>query len=242
MSGRWCFYAVGLGKDACTKLFEHIEDAVPLGRIAHLLRAGVDTQLGPQGYFFLNGLFGYGRCAGEVFVRRIGTRSDQPPFDLTRPIVLVEAFFHAGQGRVEIGGEGAVEMRLQLVEVDFDELVVKSLGLVINFRVGTQILTDFIGKLGYFLTPRSFEIALHRIVIGKVGGGSSHFGAHVADGALAGSRNRLRTLAKVLDDGPRTALYGQNTRYFQDDIFWSSPVLKSSLWESVPIIIPPGKA
>ena len=82
------------------------------------------------------------RChAGDVLVRRVRARPDQGRADLEWPAVLARLGADAvGADAVgAIGGVGAVDHRLELVEVDLDQLVVE--GVVIGPKISAATLS-----------------------------------------------------------------------------------------------------
>ena len=69
-------------------------------------------------------LFSDGCCAAHIFIGRVCARSDETEFDLDGPVVLCGSLADLRGQMVEVRGEGAVDARLEGVEVNVDVLVV----------------------------------------------------------------------------------------------------------------------
>jgi len=66
-----------------------------------------------------------------------------------------------------------------------------------NFHYYLSVLLGFLGDL---FSSRCLEVVCHPRVEGEDGGRGSDLGAHVADGAHAGARDRVNSLAVVFDN------------------------------------------
>ena len=103
---------------------EHLHEAVALDRCADLLRprghCEWDFGLDPR----LQRLLRHAGRPHHVFVRAVGAGADEPRLELARPAVLPHVLCELRQGVREVRREGAVDVRLQLAEVDLDQLVV----------------------------------------------------------------------------------------------------------------------
>lgn len=69
------------------------------------------------------------------FVGAVCAGSNQADLEVFRPVVGLDSLAELGDGGGQIGGEGTVDVRLELGKVDFDKLVV----------LGALILTQFLG-------------------------------------------------------------------------------------------------
>lgn len=87
----------------------------------------------------LEGLLGEGGRAGHVLIRRVGAGANETGAELVRPALLGEGLLELGaHGVGPVGGEGPVDVRLELREVDDDVLVVLAPG--VGAKVGLEAL------------------------------------------------------------------------------------------------------
>ena len=194
------------------------EQAIALDRRPRLFGAGGDQQIGLHLQAPRRCLAG-DRCgAGDVFVRAVGATADQRRGDLERPVVGPGLGADGGTDAVgAVGGVRAVDQRLQLVEVDLDQLVVE------RTVVGSQIVGDLVGGVGDGLAPRRLQVHRHVVVVAEQAAGGADLGAHVADGGLAGGRDAVGAGSEVLDDRSGAALDGQHPGDLEDDVFRRRP-------------------
>lgn len=100
----------------------------------------------------LHGVLDDAGAPAHVFVRAVGARSDEADLDVHRPLVLLGRVSQPVDGVGKVGGEGAVDVGLKLVEVDLDDLVVFAAGVGGQefFGVGAGLVRNFItaGSLG----------------------------------------------------------------------------------------------
>lgn len=61
----------------------------------------------------------------HVFVGAVGARSNQSNFDFQRPTVLLGVLPQLADGAGQIRSERSVNVRLQCVQIDFDNLIVR---------------------------------------------------------------------------------------------------------------------
>src|SRR5262249_35292212 len=160
---------------------------------------------------------GGGRGGGDVLVGGVGTGADERGGHLHRYVVLAGPLAHLAHLVGEIGRVGAVDERLQLVEVDLDEAVGD--GVV----VGPQGLGDRVGGGGDGFAAGGLGGGRH---VGVVRGGrasGADLRAHVADRGLARGRDGVGSRAVVLDDGARAARHRQHLGHLQDDVLRRRP-------------------
>ena len=183
-----------------------------------MLGPGSDQQIGLHPEPSRCGLAGDRGGPGDVFVGAVGATADERRGDLERPVV--GSGFCADR-RTDaigpIGGVRAVDERLQLVEVDLDQLVVE------RAVVGTQICGDGVGGVGDGLTPRRLEVHRHVLVVSEQAARGADLGTHVADRRFAGRRDAVGARAEVLDDGTRASLHRQHAGDLEDDVFRRRP-------------------
>jgi hypothetical protein len=124
-------------------------------------RLGLDT--------VVHGVLSNGGSAGHILVGGVGARSDKTDLELFGPLVGLDGLLELGDGGSEIGSEGTVDVRLELVKVDLDELVV----------LGTLVLAELLGVLAGevtdVLTLGSVQVVVHAVVEGEERGGSTNF-------------------------------------------------------------------
>jgi hypothetical protein len=67
----------------------------------------------------------------------------------------------------EVGGVGAVDVRLERGQVDLDDLVEEPLRVGCHLVVGPQVLGHRVGAVGDALPVRDPQVAGHRLVVGE---------------------------------------------------------------------------
>lgn len=63
-------------------------------------------------------------CARHILVRRVCARADEAHLELLGPLVVLDCLLELADGRGEVGSEGTVDVRLELGQVDLDDLVI----------------------------------------------------------------------------------------------------------------------
>ena len=215
--------AAGVGHNHGTCLAQHRQQAVAFGRGLDGLAARVDYDLCLRLQARCKRFARHRGGRRQVLVRRIGTGAYQADFYLLGKTLLRHACRHLRQRTGGVGRKGAVDVRLQLGEVDLDHPVVILLGMREDLVVRTQVLLVHHGHRGHRRTARGLEIGDHLGVEGEDGASSADFSAHIADGGLACAGNGLGALSEVFYDGVGTAFDGQDTCQFQDNILGGSP-------------------
>jgi len=71
-------------------------------------------------------------------------------------------------------------------------------------------------------TAGRLKVLAHSVVEGEDRSGRTDLGTHIADSRHTGTRERLDTWPVVFDDGASTALDGEDTGSFQDDVYYGS--------------------
>ncbi len=210
----------GVGQHGRADRLEVGEQAVTLDGGARLFGAGRDHQVDLRRQAVGGCLTGDRRGPGDVLVGRVGARADQRRRRHEWPSVLPCRRSDAvGADLVgQVRGVRAVDERLELVEVDLDELVVE------RAVVGTEVFGDLVGGVGDLFAERGLEVLAHVVVVAEERGGGADLGAHVADRALARRRDRVGAGAVVLHDGAGAALDGELTGDLEDDVLRARPV------------------
>ncbi len=119
-------------------------------------------------------------------------------------------------------------MRLQRCEIDFDNLIIVLLGIIINFSISPQIIAQQLSKISHLSSARGAQVGSHLFVKGEDRGSSADLSSHVTDGPLAGARDGLRPLAEVFHNPAGPPFHRQDARQFEYHIFWRSPPAQSA--------------
>jgi hypothetical protein len=207
----------GVGKDDTAVLLEGLELTVTLDGGANLLgtRGDGEQRLGLQ--TVVKSVTGDGSSAGHILVGGVGARADQTDLELLGPLVGLDSLLELRDRSGKIGGEGTVDVGLELIEVDLDELIVLS----------TLILTELGGvltrELTNVLTLGGLQVVVHAVVEGEDGGSGTNLSTHVTDGSHTSAGEGLNTGSVVLNDGTSTTLDGEETSDLQDDILGGGP-------------------
>jgi len=162
----------GVGKNHTTELLEGLELTVTLNGGANLLGSGGDGEEGLGLDAVVESVTGNGSGTGHVLVRGVGARADKTDLHLLGPAVGLDGLLELTDGSGKIGGEGTVDVRLELGEVDLDELVVLgALVLLELLGVGAGEVTDLLALGGV-------QVVVHAVVEGEEGGGGTNLSTH----------------------------------------------------------------
>ena len=118
----------------------------------------------------------------------------------------------------EIGRVRADHVRLELREVDLDDLVVELLRVGRRLGIRRDEVLVRLGEIGERATLGGAQVDVHAPVEREHRAGGAQLGAHVADRALAGARDVLGARAEVLDDFVGAALYRHDPAELEDDV------------------------
>lgn len=209
-----------VGKDDTTELLEGLELTITLNGGANLFRTRSDS----EERFGLDAVIKSVTCnrgrTGHVLIRGVGARTNQTNLKVLRPLVSVNGLLELRDGGSKVRSEGTVDVRLELGQVDFNQLVV----------LGTLVLAELLaiapGEVGNVLTLGSLEVVVHAVVVGEERGGGTNFGTHVTDGTHTSARQIFDTRTMVLNDGTSTTLDGKETSDLEDNI-WKPMILVS---------------
>ena len=109
--------STGVGQNDSTDVLEGLNESVTGNGSPDLLGTGGDGELGLGLQTVSLGLLGNGGRSGHVLVGRVGARSDQTDLELLGPVVVLDGLGELGDGGGEIGGEGTVDVGLELRQV-----------------------------------------------------------------------------------------------------------------------------
>ncbi len=140
---------------------------------------------------------------------------------LARLAVLDPAQRTGGVRRVR-----AVDIRLQLGQVDLHDFVVVLLGVRDHGVVRSQLAAHRRRQCGDLPPARSHKILRDVHPVGEDGTRGADLGAHIADGGLAGAGEVLRAGAEIFKNGVGTALDGQHAGELEDDVLGRGPALE----------------
>lgn len=102
-----------------------------------------------------NGLLCHTDCPAHVLVRGVSAAADEACLELRWPAVLADGFSELGEWVGEVGGEGPVDVGLQLSQVDLNHLVVHCslISLEVSAEEGeTRVQGGEQGQLGQCIT------------------------------------------------------------------------------------------
>ena len=204
--------AAGVGQDDTAELLESLQLAITLNGSTDLLRARGDSEhrLGLDAV--VQSVPGDGRSTGHILVRGIGAGANQTDLELLGPLVGVNGLLELGDGSSKIRSEGTVDVRLELGQVDLDQLV------VLSTLVLAQLRSVFAREVTNALTLCGLQVVVHAVVEGEHGGGGTDLSTHVADGSHTSAGEGVHTRSVVLDDSTSTTLDSQETSDLEDDI------------------------
>ena len=150
---------------------------------SYLLGTWGDGETGLAGHAAVGDLLGDGGGTAHILVGGVGAGADQTVLDLSGPVVLGGGLADLGGEVVEIGGEWAVDTRLELVQVDVNVLIVLGAGVRGEDR---HVLVSQVANGG---AASRVEVLLHAVVVGEDGGGGTDLGTHVANSSHTSARH-----------------------------------------------------
>ena len=163
----------GVGENGTAELLEGLELTIAGNGGANLLGTGGDDESGLGLEAVVESVTGDGSSAGHILVGGVGARADKTDLELLGPVVLLGSLGELGDGGSKIGGEGTVDVGLELAQVDLDVLV------VLSTLIGAELLLVDLGELGNLGTLGGDEVVEHGLVVGEDGGGGTNLSTHV---------------------------------------------------------------
>ena len=177
-----------VGENHAAEVLEGLELTVTLDGSADLLGTGGNGEEGLGLDAVVESVLGNGGRTAHVLVRGVGARADQTDLELLRPAVGLDGILELADGSGKIGGEGTVDVGLELRKVDLDELVV----------LGALVLAELVGVLAgevtNLATLGSGQVIIHAVIEGEEGGGSTDLSAHVAKKNVSGGSRIKRSV------------------------------------------------
>ena len=163
--------------------------------------------------------------ARHILVRGVGAGTNQTNLKLLGPVVGLDSLAELGNGGGKIGGEWAVDVGLELRQVDFDELI------VLSTLILPQLLCVSTGEVSDVLTLGDSKVIVHAVVEGEQRGGGTNLGTHVTDGGHTGTRDTVNTRAVVFDNGTSSTLDSEDTSNLKNDVYVATYISTSSIME-----------
>lgn len=195
-----------------TELLEGSKLAITLDGGSNLLGTRGNGEEGLGLDAVVEGITSDGGGAGHILIGGVGARTNQTNLKLLGPAVGFDSLAELGDRSSKIWGKWAVDVWLELRQVDLDQLIV----------LGALILSQLLGvdtsKVTDILTLRDGKVVVHAVVEWEEGGRSTNFSAHVADGGHTSARDTVDTWAVVLDNGTSSTLDGQDSGNLKNDI------------------------
>ena len=201
-----------VSEDETANGLKGVDNAVARDGCAHLLRAGGDSELCRDVETVLLRLTSNARGARHVLVRRVGAGTDEADLEFLGPAVLLDLCSKLGERGGEVRSEWAVDVGLELIEIDLDVLV------VLGAFVWREIVLECLCVIGDSTALGSVEVVGHAVVVREDRGSRANLCTHVADGAHARARQRLDAGARVLDDRTSATLDGKDACDLEDDV------------------------
>lgn len=202
----------GVGKNDTTEFLKSLELAIALDGSTDLLGTGRNSEERLRLQTVVDSVLGDRGSTGHVLVRRVGARADQTDLELLRPSVGLNGVLELRDGGGQVRGERSVDVRLELGQVDLDQLV------VLSTLVLAEVLGIGAGEFTNGLTLSDLQVVVHAVVEGEKRGRSTDFSTHVTDGSHTGGRKRVDTRTVVFDDSASTTLDSEETSDLEDDI------------------------
>ena len=213
----------GIGEDVGTHLVEGVQHTVPLEGVTHQLGSRGDGQLALALDTGLNRSRSERGASGDVFVARIGARTNQAVFNLGGVSLLGAELSHLAHRRGEVRAERAVEVGLEGAQVNLNHLVEVLLGVGVHLGVACEVLGDSVSQIRHIGTAGGPQVAGHALIVSKRRGGRADLCPHVANGALSGAAHGVGAFAEVLDDATRSALHREDAGHLEDDVLGAGP-------------------
>jgi len=163
----------GVGKDHTAKVLKSLELSIALNGGANLLGTRSDSEDGLGLDTVVHGVLSDGSGARHVLVRGVCARTNQTDLEVRRPVVVGDGLLELADRGGKIWGEGTVDVRLELREVDLDQLV------VFCTLVFTKLLGVRASKVTNLLALGSCKVVVHAVIEGEDGGRGTDFSCGV---------------------------------------------------------------
>ena len=205
--------SAGVGKNHAAELLQSGKLSITLDGSADLLGTGGDGEQSLGLDAVVESVASDRGRARHILVGRVGAGTDQSNLKLLGPVVGLDSLAELGDGGGQIWGEWAVDVGLELRQVDLDELIV--LGTLIL----PQLLCVSTGEVSDVLALGDGKVVVHAVVEGEQRGGGTNLGTHVTDGGHTGTRDTVNARAVVFDNSASSTLDGQNSSNLKNDVY-----------------------
>ncbi len=215
--------AAGVRQHRAAQLLEGLQESVALHRVIDALGTRRDEEGGLRFQPRLQPLLRDVGGAADVFIGGIRAAADQRRLQFDRIAFLLRFRGQLGDRTGEIRRVGTDDVRLELGQIDFDDLIVVLLRRLIDFGVRHKQVPAGHGEVGEIGPVGDVQVGDHLLIEGEHRGRGPELRAHVADRAFAGRADRLGAGAEVLDDLVRPALHGEQAAEIEDHVLRRGP-------------------
>ncbi len=215
--------ATGVGEDLTADLGEGFELTVAGDGVLDLVRTGGDHKEAFDFESGVSGLFGKVCGAADIFVRRVGTATDECAFEFGGVAFFGDVSGHLGDGSGEVRCKGSDDVGFEFGEIDIDDLIEVFFGVHFDIGVCDEEFDVLVGEVGEIGAAGVAEVSAAAGVVGEDRGGCADFCAHVGDGGFSGAANGASAGAKVFDDVVGSAFDGEDACEFEDHVFCGGP-------------------
>ena len=171
----------GVGEDNTASLLKGLEGVVSLKSGANTLGTGGNIEVGSGLDSSLLGGLDDALAAGHVLIGAVSAATNEASRKLFRPLLFLDGLLKLGKRDGKIGGEGTVDMGLELRKVDLDQLVV--LGALVGLELEERILAGasaevlkVLGVLVGLLAVGGLEVTTGSLGEGEDGGSGANLG------------------------------------------------------------------
>jgi len=218
----------GVGQHDTASLGETVQGLVAVEGSTDLLTTRGDEEVRFGLETGGRGLLDQVLSTGHVLVRGVGAATYETSSEGLRPLLFADSVGELGQGHRKVGSEGSVDVRLQLRQVDSDQLIVLGLAVSPQQVTGTRG-SNLCSGLGNVATVSSLQVGDHARREGEEGGGGTNLSTHVTASGHTSTAKCLDTRAVVLNHKASTTADSQLACQVQNDVLWRRPAAKLAL-------------
>lgn len=215
--------ATGVGKNHAAELLQSGKLSITLDGSANLLGTGGDGEQRLGLDSVVESIAGDRGRARHILVGRVGARTDKTNLKLLGPVVGLDSLAELGDGGGQIWGEWAVDVGLELRQVDLNQLI------VLSTLILPQLLCVSTGEVSDVLALGDGKVVVHAVVEGEQRGGGTNLGTHVTDGGHTGTRDTVDTRAVVFDNSTSSTLDSENSSNLKNDVYVATYISICSL-------------
>lgn len=222
----------GVGEDDTTSLLEGLKSTITLECGSNLLAAGSDVEVGSRLETSRLGVLEQTLDSSHVLVRAVGAATNETGRQNLGPLLILDNLLELGERSGQIGGEGAVDVRLQSRQVDSDEVVVLGtlVGLESPLSIGVgAVAGKVLESLDVLVRVRSsgrVEISSRGLGVWEDGCRGANLCSHVTHSSHTSRTEGVDTLSEVLNDGASASTDSEVSGETEDNILGGSPVVE----------------